>query len=119
MALNRWGFPKDVGLITRTDQLIQSLTRVNVDTSSISTVINNAASGLDDKIEEAKNEVIEAMPDCCGGGSMPDCCCTATKCDIRQAVNEIKEHIDNTVNGEKFTKLFSNVNDIYEQIINE
>ena len=137
MALSRWGFPNDVGLITRTDQFIESLTKINVDTTSIEntfeTIINNAINGLDDdvadkvnstlgeQITEAKNEIIEAMPEGCGCGGNNDinnCCCGATKCDVQNAVTEIKEHIDKTFNGENQTQLFSNINEIYNNILN-
>lgn len=129
MALNRWGYPNDVGLITRTDQLIQSMTKINVNTTAIETsvenVINNAIDGLDENItnnvntaiNEAKNEIIEAMPDDCGCGGNIDSCCGATKCDIRNAVTEIKEHIDNVI-VEHEERMSNNINEIYNNILN-
>lgn len=119
MALNRWGFPNEVGLITRTDQLIQSLSKVtvNIDASSVETVINDAISESDEKIiekiNESTNEIIESMPECGGCGDIS--CCVATKCDIKNAVEEIKQHIDDTVAGDEFQRLFSEVIDIYNR----
>ena len=118
MALNRWGFPQPVGLITRTDQIIQSLSKVTVDTSSIESVINTAVNttvnNIEEKIDTAKTEIIDSMPEC-------DCsptidCCVATKCDIRNAVNEIKEHIDDTFNGVNQTELFTEISEIHNNL---
>lgn len=125
MALNRWGYPNDVGLITRTDQLIQSLTKVTIDTTSIEEVITNAVSDSDEaiinKIDESTTQIIDAMPECCGGCDGGCGCdgCTATMCDVKNAVREIKSHIDKTFNGENPTQMFSNINEIYNKVINE
>lgn len=122
MALNRWGFPNDVGLITRTDQLIKSLTKVTVDTTSIENTITNAVGASDEaiigKIDESTAQIIDAMPECCGCGGGCDGC-TATICDVRNAVSEIKAHIDDTFNGENQTRMFSNINEIYNKVLNE
>lgn len=124
MALSRWGFPNDVGLITRTDQLMQMMTKtVVVDTTSIENVINEAIETVDDsineKIDESTNAIIEAMPECKGGCDHEIDCCTATKCDIRQAVDEIKTHIDNAFNGETESVLFEEISDIYNKLKND
>lgn len=119
MALSRWGFPNDVGLITRTDQLIQSLSKVTVDidSTSIETVINDALSDSEGKIIEKINnstsEIIDAMPECNGCGGMD--CCAATKCDIKNAVDNIKQHIDDTVGSQNFQDLFREVSELYNR----
>ena len=123
MALNRWGFPNEVGLITRTDQIIQKIENINVqvDSTNIENVVNNAISestaDIDAKINEAKTEIIESMPECNCGNDVANCCCVATKCDIKKAVDDIKDHIDSTVNNDDFRTLFSNVNEIYNEIL--
>ena len=121
MALSRWGYPNDVGLITRTDQLIQSLKTVTVDTTSIEHVIEGADQTIINKIDESTNQIINAMPECCGGCDGGCGCdgCTATMCDVKNAVREIKSHIDKTFNGENPTQMFSNINEIYNKVLNE
>lgn len=118
MALNRWGFPQPVGLITRTDQIIQSLSKVTVDTSSIESIVDTSVStavnNITEKIDNAKTEVIDSIPECeC---SQITDCCIATKCDIKNAVTEIKEHIDNTFNGINQTELFTEISEIYNKL---
>lgn len=103
MELNIYGYPNDVGLITKCDQMMSAITKVikEKETASkevIKEAVTESIEPLDGRfdeinanIENAKNEILENEGDsggCCG------CCKLATKADIQNAVNEIKNDIN-------------------------
>lgn len=115
MELNTYGYPVDVGLITKCDQMMSAITKVikekeTVSKEVIKEAVTESIEPLDNKfnevntnIENAKNEILE------NGGDSGGCCgCRklATKADIQNAVNEIKNDIN-----EKFININEYISD--------
>lgn len=118
MDLNTWGYPNDVGLINKCDQMLETITNIVIDKTVIQNAVTEAIDPLNDKFDEvnghidtAKEEILEN----CSGGSDDDCCCgccnVATKCDLRNAVNTINAHIDEKLESYDFDAKFENLNE--------
>lgn len=104
MELNTYGYPNDVGLITKCDQMMSAITKVikEKETASkevIKEAVTESIEPLDGRfdeinanIENAKNEILEHEGDtggCCG------CCKLATKADIQRVIDEINDKFIN------------------------
>lgn len=123
----RYGYDTDVGLIGRTEQLIDhidsKLDNININTDDIKNTIKES---VDDSmqtvncnikhvnyhIENAKNEIINNIT--CGS----TCTCNlATKDDIDKAVCNINNHVDEKFNEIDFLKQFSDLNEQIKEAI--
>lgn len=101
MDLNTYGYPVDVGLVTKCEQLLSSI-KVVIDKQTIHDAVSESIEPLNDRfdevnehIENAKDEIIENCDGCeCGCCGCCGCGKIITKTDLAEAVNTITSYMD-------------------------
>lgn len=127
MDLNTWGYPNDVGLINKCDQMVETITNIVIDKSVIQNAVTNAINPLNERIDDVNEHIdtakTEIMENCTSGGESGNdgccgCCNVATKCDLRNAVNAINSHIDEKLDSYDFEGKFGDINDQINELLN-